>query len=124
MENPKHYSAPALAFLGDAVYELRIRELLVKSGKAKSGELHAAAVERVRASFQAGAAHRIAPLLTEEETDIYKRGRNCNAVHPPRGATATDYRCATGLECLFGYLYLKGDANRIDVLLGEILKEA
>lgn len=119
--NPALLSPPALAFVGDAVFELLAREYLTAQGNRPAGELHRLAVEMVRASAQSDAAERLLPLLSEREEAIYRRGRNSNAVHPPKNSSPSDYRRATGLEALFGWLYLSGDTARINELFGVIL---
>lgn len=109
--NPKQLSPLTLAFLGDAVFELMVRERLVRKGSAPAGKLHKQAVKVVCASAQAEAVAALAPLLTEEETAIFKRGRNTHS-SVPKNADPADYRAATGLETLFGFLHVKGDTNR------------
>ena len=109
--NPKQLSPLTLAFLGDAVFELMVRERLVQKGSAPAGKLHKQAVKMVCASAQASAMAALVPLLTEEETAIYKRGRNTHN-NVPKNANPAEYRAATGLETLFGFLHVKGDTNR------------
>lgn len=106
--------------MGDAVFELMVREYLSRQGNMPAHTLHVKAVTMVRCSAQAKAAGLIAPLLTEEETAIYKRGRNANSTTVPKNATPADYRAATGLETLFGYLHLKGEHERIQTLFEMI----
>ncbi len=106
----------ALALVGDGVYELMVRERLLCEANRSAGELHRLAVSLVRAEAQADAMKRIEPLLTEEESAVYRRGRNA---HTSR--TGSDYHRATGLETLFGYLYLKGDGDRIRALFSECM---
>ena len=110
------YSPQALAFLGDAVYELLVRERIVLKANRPVSELHLQAVEQVRASYQSQAYVVIEPLLTEEEAAALKRGRNLNSVKPPKNGNVRDYRRATGLESLFGYLYVQGRLERINEL--------
>ena len=114
--NLNSYSSASLAYLGDCVLELRVREHLVAKGLSKSAHLNDAALSFVRASAQAAAVKRILPLLDEEETRAFLRGRNSSHVHVPKSATVEDYRAATGMETLFGYLHLAGRADRIDDL--------
>ena len=109
-------STPSLAYLGDCVLELRVREKLVQSGIAKSGRLNTEALRFVRASAQAAAMQRILPLLTDEETAYYKRGRNSSHLNVPKSASPSEYRTATGMEVLFGYLHLSGQTDRIGEL--------
>ena len=110
------YSPQALAFLGDAVYELLVRERIVLKANRPVSELHLQTVEQVRASYQSQAYAVIEPLLTEEEAAALKRGRNLNSVKPPKNGNVRDYRRATGLESLFGYLYVQGRLERINEL--------
>ena len=110
------YSPQALAFLGDAVYEILVRERIVHRANMPVNKLHLQAVEQVRASYQSKAYAVVEPVLTEEELAALKRGRNISSIKPPRNGTMQDYRRATGLECLFGYLYLKGEIQRINEL--------
>lgn len=109
-------ATPALAYLGDSVLEIRVRELLVERGLSKSAHLNDAALDFVRASAQAAAVKQILPLLDEEETRVFLRGRNSSHIHVPKSATVEDYRAATGMEVLFGYLHLAGRQSRIDEL--------
>lgn len=110
------YSPQALAFLGDAVYEILVRERIVHRANMLVNKLHLQAVEQVRASYQSKAYAVVEPVLTEEELAALKRGRNISSIKPPKNGTMQDYRRATGLECLFGYLYLKGEIQRINEL--------
>ncbi len=105
-----------LAFVGDVVFELLVRERLVADGDRPVGQLHNMAVAQVKAAAQAEAYHLLEPLLDEEELSILKRGRNSHSVHPPKNAHPQDYRKATGVEALFGYLYLKGRTQRVEEL--------
>lgn len=112
-----------LAYIGDAVYELTVRLHLCRLSSAKSGALHRRSVQLVRATAQAAAARQLLPLLTEEETAIFRRGRNSQPGSMPKNAEPADYLAATGFEALVGYLYLKGDTSRLDSLLALILEE-
>ena len=105
-------STPALAYLGDCVIEMMVRERLVRQGIAKSGHLNTAALGYVKASAQAEAMRRIMELLTEEETRIYKRGRNSGHLKVPKSAGTAEYRMASGMEVLFGHLHLTGQRER------------
>ena len=111
-----------LAFLGDAVFELHVREKLTEKGSAPVGSLHRRAVDVVCAKAQCVAAQQIAPLLTEEELSIYKRGRNSHS-SVPKNADPAEYRSATGLEALFGYLHVCGNLEREQELFEMIWKE-
>ncbi len=114
--NIKEISTEALAYLGDSVLEIRVREKLVRDGISGSGRLNAASLSYVKASEQAAAMHRIVERLSEEETLIFKRGRNMSGGNVPKSATMSEYRTATGMEVLFGYLHLTGKNERIDEL--------
>lgn len=116
MKDPREMSASALAYLGDAVLELYVREYLVTRGITSSKELNDAALAFVRAHAQSEALEHILPHLSERETEIYKNGRNNNKVSVPKSASALDYRRATGFETLFGYLHLAGEKSRMDEL--------
>ena len=103
----------ALAHIGDGVYELLVRTDLCRSGDLTAGALHRDTVRRVSAVAQAKAAHRLLPLLTEEESEIYRRARNTRVSAVPQGCSPGEYHAATALEALFGWLYLRGQADRI-----------
>ena len=105
-----------LAYLGDAVYEVMVRAWLCVHGKLTPGRLHRAALDYVSAPRQAALLEKLLPHLTEEETQVYKRGRNANPHSHPRGATRREYQIATGLEALFGWLYLQGRTDRLNEL--------
>ncbi len=109
-------SAAALAYLGDCVIELCVRRYLVESGLSTSAHLNAAALEFVRAGEQAEAVHRLLPILDEEEAAYFRRGRNLGHTSVPKRATVAQYRAATGMEALFGYLQLAGRQERIEEL--------
>ena len=106
-------SVPALAYLGDCVLELCVRKKLVEEGLSTSAHLNAAALDYVRAPVQAEAMKRILPLLTEEEERYFRRGRNLGHGNVPKRATVSEYRAATGMETLFGYLHLIEQTDRI-----------
>lgn len=116
--DPSQMSALALAFIGDGVYELLVRESLVAGGKdARVKDLHARAVACVRCETQARAARDVLlPVFTEEEAAVYARGRNAHVGHVPKNASIADYHAATALEAVFGYLYLKGETERVHEL--------
>ena len=116
------YGVPALAFLGDAVYEQLVREHIVTRANMPAAKLHNEAVGYVCCEFQSSAVERIFYRLTEEEQAIYKRGRNADGITPPKHSSAQDYRRATGLECLFGYLKLAGESGRIEEIFEMILE--
>lgn len=116
-------SGGALAYLGDAVLELYVREFLVSRGISSSKELNTAAQDFVRSAAQSAALERILPMLTEKELEIYKNGRNNNKVRVPRSSAALDYRRATGFEALFGYLHLAGEKSRTDELFAAAYED-
>ena len=112
-----------LAHIGDGVYELMTRTMLCREGHTAIGQLHKLTVARVKAPAQARAAEKLLPLLSEEELALYKRGRNAHVHGVPQGANAGEYHAATGLEALFGYLYLLGRQERLNALFAEIMEE-
>lgn len=116
-------SSLGLAHLGDGVYELLVRTWLCLSGKSTSKGLHRAAVSYVSATAQAKAAHRMAEHLSDEEQDVFRRGRNAKVNSVPKNANLIDYHMATGLESLFGYLYLKGRTQRINELFAIAMSD-
>ena len=111
--DPKELSTAALAFIGDGVYSLLVRERLSCSGHWNADTLHKRAVETVRCDAQSAAAARVLDNLTETERAVYMRGRNTHTSHIPKSAAVSDYRSATGLEALMGYVYLTGDEQRL-----------
>ncbi len=113
---PSQYSALTLAYIGDAVYELFVRTYLLSDANFPVQKLHKAAIKMVNAKAQSDLYQKVRDILTDEETAVYKRGRNTNS-HPPKNADMVDYKSATGIEALVGYLYLKGDCERILELL-------
>ncbi|WP_243113158.1 ribonuclease III domain-containing protein [Ruminococcus sp. Marseille-P6503] len=110
----KQFSPLALAFMGDAVFEQLCRERLMLTANMPAKKLHEMAVKKVCAEFQASAVKYLLEnsLLSEEELDILKRGRNSNGVNAPKHSTVSEYRAATGLESLFGFLHLCGRHER------------
>ena len=116
MPDLREVSVPALAYLGDCVLELCVRRHLIAKGLSTSAHLNAAALEYVRASAQAEAMKRLLPHLSEEEASYFRRGRNLGHGNVPKRATVSEYRSATGMETLFGYLHLAGKSERIDAL--------
>ena len=115
-------SVLGLAHVGDGVYELLVRTWLCANGKTTSKGLHNQTVSFVRAPAQARAAEKIIPRLSEAELAAFKRGRNAKVNSVPKSADISDYHAATGLEALFGYLYLKGERDRINELFGFIVE--
>ena len=106
----------ALAYLGDAVFEVAVRLTLLERGITSLGSLNREALHYVTAVAQGRAVEKILHLLSPEEADVFRRGRNTGDLTPPKSATHGEYRRATGLEALFGYLYLKGEMARIKQL--------
>lgn len=115
-EKLNQYSTAALAYLGDCVLEICVREHLVRSGLSSSARLNKRALDFVRAPMQAEAMKAILPLLDEEETAVFHRGRNLGHTNVPKASTVAEYRAATGMEALFGYLHLAGREERIHLL--------
>lgn len=109
------YSPLTLAYLGDGVYELLVRETLVLQNNRPNGQLHREALRFVSATGQSNGLEAILPLLTEGEEAVFKRGRNSDSI-AHRNTDVIQYKRATGLECLFGYLYLIGATDRIHEL--------
>ena len=116
-------SVLGLAHCGDAVFELLVRSFLCASGKALNGNLHRATVDLVCAPAQARRVDRMLPLLSEQELTYYKRGRNAHVHQIPKNATREQYAKATGLECLFGALYLAGRVERLNELFFATMEE-
>ena len=112
-----------LAHIGDGVYELLTRTMLCKQGHSAAAKLHRLTVSYVNAPAQAAAAKKIMPLLTAQELAVYKRGRNAKVNSVPQQATEGEYHAATGLEALFGWLYLQGETQRIDSLFAAIMED-
>lgn len=116
-------SSIGLAHLGDAVYELLVRSYLCAHGRATGRGLHRAAVALVCAPAQAARADRIMGMLTAEEAAVFRRGRNAHVNTIPHNASRSDYLKATALECLLGYLYLRGRRDRINELFAVMTME-
>ena len=113
----------ALAHVGDAVYELLVRSMLCSAKNAPVMQLHRLTVKKVCAEAQASAAEKLLPRLTEEELAVYKRGRNTKVNSAPHHAGIAQYHAATGLEALFGWLYLQGKTARIGELFTAVMEE-
>ena len=111
-----------LAHLGDAVFELMVRSWLCLHGKATAKGLHKATVRYVAAPAQARMTQRIKPLLTGEESDVFRRGRNASPHSIPQNATREEYAAATALETLFGWLWLRGDRERLNELFAVMME--
>ena len=116
LQEVNEMSMLALAHIGDAVYELLTRTMLCREGHTKVTDLHKLTVSIVNAPAQAKAMEKLLPRLTPEETAVYKRGRNAKVNSVPQKADIAQYHAATGLEALFGWLYLQGKTERISEL--------
>ena len=112
-----------LAHLGDAVYEVMVRSWLCLHGKATAKGLHKAAVHYVAAPAQAKRVEKLLPILTQEEQDVFRRGRNASPHSIPQNASREEYQAATALEALFGWLYLKGRNDRLNKLFALMMED-
>lgn len=114
----EHHEISVLAFahIGDAVFELMVRTWLCSNGVSTAKNMHNETVMYVSAKAQAAMAEKILPTLSDEETSVFKRGRNAHPGTTPRSSSFEEYHTATGLETLFGYLYLNGNIDRLDEL--------
>ena len=121
--NPKQLSPLVMAYIGDAVYELMVRTRMLEHGNAPVQRLHQMTVSHVCAAAQAKGYQVIEPLLTEEEAAIYRRGRNTHN-NIPKNADPATYRSATGVEALFGFLYVKDEMERAQFLFDAIWQDA
>ncbi len=115
--DPRELSGLVLAYIGDAVYELYVRLYLLEHGAGKVNRLHTEASALVKAASQSRFLQQLDNLLTEEERNVAKRGRNAKGSHVPKNAEVTDYRRSTGFEALLGYLFLLRQEERIQELL-------
>lgn len=115
LEDPdiRSYSPLTLAYIGDGIYEIYIRTILVKQGNCQASKLHKRASRLVKAPAQSEMVETLRPLFTPEEEQVYKRGRNAKSYTKAKNATMTEYRRATGFEAVMGYLYLTGQEKRI-----------
>ncbi len=112
-------SPVVLAFVGDAVYSLFVRERLVFTSDCKTGELNKRATAEVKATAQAEFIREIMPLLTDEELSVFKRARNSKKKTKAKSASVTDYNASTGMEAVIGYLYITGDMDRLNYILNR-----
>ena len=112
-----------LAHIGDGVYELLVRSMLCAEGHLAIQDLHRETVRFVNATAQARAMEKILPLLTEEENAVYRRGRNAKVHGIPPKSSVAEYHSATGLEALFGWLYLLGRRERLSELFTRIVED-
>lgn len=118
----RSYSPLTFAYIGDAVYDLVIRTMVVAKGNTNNRTLHLRTTHYVKAESQAKMMFEILPLLTDEEEGIYKRGRNAKMATRAKNASLGDYKTATGFETLMGYLYLKNDYDRMLTLIAAGVK--
>lgn len=118
-----NYSPLTLAYIGDGIYEIVIRTVIVEKANRQVNKIHKATAELVKAQTQAKLAFLLLDKLTEEEQVIYKRGRNAKAVTRAKNASMSDYRTATGFEALMGWLYLTGQSERMLQLIREGLEQ-
>ncbi len=125
MTEEEAYRMPplALAYVGDAVWELEVRIMLVDSGERRPQQLHRLAVQKVRANAQANRLRRIADALSERELAVVRRGRNAKSRSVPKSATVADYRASTGVEALLGYLHLSGLSDRLREIVQLLLMD-
>lgn len=117
VEKARSISPVTLAFVGDAVYSLYVREKLVLSADLKAGQLQNLTSKQVSAHGQSELLERLIPLFTEEESDVYRRGRNAKKPTKSKNASVAEYNRSTGFEAVIGYLYLTGQYERIEKLL-------
>ena len=115
--NVNDYSPLTLAYIGDGIYEIVVRTIIVDEANRQVNKIHKASSQLVKAQSQAKMIHLIMDMLTEEEKSIYKRGRNAKAVTRAKNASMSDYRVATGFEALMGWLYLGGQSDRMMELM-------
>lgn len=119
----ENLSPLTLAFMGDTVFDMFVREQLICQANRPVNALHSSATRLVKASSQSKAMDKLMPMLTEKEITVFKRGRNAHTNHRAKNASEGDYHRATGLEALFGYLYLKGEIERLRELFDVISQE-
>ena len=121
VHDPSQIAPLSLAYMGDTVYDLFVRTMLLETTTLTARGLHERAAKLVCAKAQAAAFRRIEPMLSEEELGVFRRGRNSHIGTVPKSASIMDYRTATGLEALIGWLYLSGRDERIRSLMAEAL---
>ncbi len=121
--DPKLLPGATLAYMGDAVLEVLVRQRLIESGQTQSGKMNKLALSFVKATEQSKAVDRILPHLDEEEEAIFKRGRNAHGISAPKSAATGEYRRATGFEALFGYLWLGEKTERAEELFALAFPE-
>ena len=121
--NAYQYSPLALAYMGDSILDLLVKKYFVTHSNMQPHKYHVEVSKIVKAVNQAAFADRIMGELTDDELDVYKRGRNTNTHSKAKNATMGEYRKATGLEALYGYLYLKGDMERLQYFVDGMIKQ-
>ena len=112
-----------LAHMGDCVYEMLVRAYLCAGGNKTVAQLHKQTISMVKATYQAAFVDKMLPLLTEEEMTYYRRGKNSHVHAVPKSATPAQYAKATGLEAMFGYLFLSGQKNRANEIFNLVMQE-
>ena len=122
--NANQISPLSLAYIGDAVYELYVRSYIMHSVNMPVSKLHKAATKYVSAKSQARIYHMIKDRLTEEETEVFKRGRNAHSYTSAKNADIIEYRTSTGLEALIGYVYIKKDTARLEEIISMCIHSA
>ena len=119
----KNYNPQVLAFVGDAVHTLYVREKVSMHHAGKANDLHSIATKYIKASGQSDMVEKLLPLLTPDELDVFRRARNYKTNNIAKNAKVTDYKRATGFEAVVGYLYLAGDTDRLNYLLHTVVGE-
>jgi len=122
-KDPKQASPLVLAYIGDTVYDLYVRSYWIYRSSHKAHGLHMACAKMVCAAAQAKAYRKVADMLTEEEDGVFRRGRNAHMGTVPKHAAIADYRAATGMEALLGYLYLSGRDERINEIMAKVMED-
>ena len=124
-KDPQQYSPLVLAYIGDAVYEVYVRSRVIEENPdMPAHKLHVKTVKYVKAHAQSNSIHAMTDILTEEETAVFKRGRNANSPTTAKNASLIDYRHATGFEALIGYIYISGNTERLNELMGIAYENA
>ncbi len=122
---PNQYAPLPLAYIGDAVYEVYVRtRLIAEHPDMAAHKLHVHSIKYVKAHAQSNSIHAMLPILTDDETAVFRRGRNAKSPTVPKNADLSDYRYATGLEALFGYLYLADEKDRLNELMAFAYEHA
>ncbi|MCM3791004.1 ribonuclease III [Domibacillus indicus] len=124
LKDARQLNGLALAYMGDAVYEVYVRKFLLESGRVKPNDLHRASTKFVTAKAQAAQLHRLfeEQFLTEEEETVAKRGRNAKSGHTPKNTDVLTYNHSTALEAVIGFLFLTGRLERMEEIIYNILE--